>query len=238
MKYSTLLGGNDTEHATGIALDPNDAGSITVVGWTFSGNFPVTPGVLQPTHFAPIDTTMAFITRLQFPVAGGGSISWSTYFGAPGNQQADDVAVDNTGAVIVVGATGTLNPPTTERAYDRTPNQSDGFVARISSNGTQLLYSSLLGGSSFEGRLNVAYAGGNTVIVSGQTKSTDFPTTVGAFDRVYGTNGTPSAFNVYDVFVAKMTLEPLENGDTTATPPALISPTDGAAIQGSGICKF
>ena len=50
LKYSTLLGGNDTEHATGIALDPNNEGSITVCGWTFSGNFPVTAGALQTTH--------------------------------------------------------------------------------------------------------------------------------------------------------------------------------------------
>ena len=238
LKYSTLLGGGDTEHATGIALDPNNEGSVTVTGWTFSGNFPVTPGVIQRTHFAPIDTTMAFVTRLQFPAGGGGSLSWSTYFGAPGNQQADDVAVDSTGAAIIVGASGTLNPPTTERAYDRTPNQSDAFVARISSNGTQLLYSTLLGGSSFEGRLQVAYAGGSTVIVAGQTKSPDFPTTVGAFDRVYGDDGTPSEFNVYDVFVARMTLEPLETGDTTAAPPALVSPVDGATFRAPVVVNF
>lgn len=238
LKYSTLLGGSDTEHATGIALDPNNEGSVTVTGWTFSGNFPVTPGVIQATHFAPIDTTMAFVTRLQFSAAGGGSLSWSTYFGAPGNQQADDVTVDSTGAAIIVGASGTLNPPTTERAYDRTPNQSDAFISRISSNGTQLLYSTLLGGSSFEGQLRVAYAGGSTVIVAGQTKSTDFPTTVGAFDRIYGANGAASAFNVYDVFVAKMTLEPLETGDTTAASPALVSPADGARFNAPVLVNF
>ena len=238
LKYSTLLGGNDTEHATGIALDPNNEGSITITGWTFSGNFPVTPGALQTTHFAPLDTTMAFVTRLVFPAAGGGSLAWSTFFGAPGNQQADDVVVDSTGAAIIVGASGTLNPPTTERAYDRTPNQSDGFVARISPTGSQLLYSTLLGGGSFEGRLRVAYAGGSTVIVAGQTKSTDFPTTVGAFDRVYGADGTPSAFNVYDVFVAKMTLEPFETGDTTAAPPALVSPAEGAGFRAPVVVNF
>ena len=231
LKYSTLLGGNDTEQVLGMALDPNNQNQVTIAGWTFSGNFPTTPGALLTTHFAPIDTTMAFVTRLQFPAAGGGSLLWSTFYGAPGNQQADDVVVDNTGAAIVVGANGTLNPPTTERAYDRTPNQSDGFICRISSTGSQLLYSSLLGGSSFENHLNVAYVGGTTVIVAGQTKSTDFPTTPGAIDRVYGTNGSPSAFNVYDIFVAKMTLEPFENGDVTATPPALVSPADGAAFR-------
>ncbi len=238
LKYSTLLGGNDTEQAMGIALDPNNQSQVTIVGWTFSGNFPTTPGALQTTHFAPINTTMAFVTRLQFPAAGGGSILWSTFYGAPGNQQADDVVVDNTGAAIVVGANGTLNPPTTERAYDRTPNQSDGFVCRINSTGSQLLYSTLLGGSSFENHMSVAYVGGNTVIVAGQTKSTDFPTTVGAFDRVYGANGSPSAFNVYDAFVAKMTLQPFENGDTTATPPALISPADGASFRAPVFVDF
>lgn len=230
LKYSTLLGGNDTEHVTGIALDPNNEGQVTIAGWTFSGNYPTTAGVFGRTHFAPLDTTMAFVTRLGFPATGGASVLWSTYYGAPGNQQADDVTVDNTGAAIIVGANGTRNPPTTERAYDRTPNSSDAFVCRISANGSQILYSTLLGGSSFEGRLKVVYAGGNAVIVAGETKSPDFPTTVGAYDRVYGINGSPSDFNVYDVFVTKMTLEPLETGDTTAAPPTLLGPNNGATF--------
>ncbi|HVG18607.1 MAG TPA: hypothetical protein VNI02_06105, partial [Blastocatellia bacterium] len=238
LKYSTLLGGNDTEQATAIAMDPNNESSVTIVGWTYSGNFPVTPGVLGPTHFAPIDTTMAFVTRLQFPAAGGGSISWSTYYGAPGNQQADDVAVDSTGAAIVAGANGTLNPLTTERAYDRTPASSDAFVCRISPDGSQLLYSTLLGGSSFEGRLKVAYAGGNAVIVAGQTKSPDFPTTIGAYDRIYGATGSPSNFGVYDVFVAKITLEQLQTDDTTASPPTLVSPASGATFTTPASVNF
>jgi hypothetical protein len=238
LKYSTLIGGNDTEQATAIALDPNNQGSVTVVGWTYSGNYPTTPGVIGTTHFSPLDTTMAFVTRLQFPAASGGSISWSTFYGAPGNQQADDVAIDSTGAAIVVGASGTLNPPTTERAYDRTPASSDAFLCRISPTGSQLLYSTLLGGSSFEGRSCVVYAGGNAVIVAGQTKSPDFPTTPGAYDRVFGVTGNPSDFGVYDVFVARMSLEPLQTDDTTASPPTLASPASGATFTTPAFVNF
>jgi hypothetical protein len=238
LKYSTLLGGNDTEQATAIALDPNNEGSVTIAGWTYSGNYPITPGALGTTHFAPIDTTMAFVTRLQFQATGGGSISWSTYYGAPGNQQADDVAVDDTGAAIVVGANGARNPLTTERSYDRTPASSDGFICKIGPNGDQLLYATLLGGSSNEGHLRVAYAGGNTVIVAGETRSTDFPVTPGAYDVIYGTDGSPSSISIYDVFIARMTLEPIQTGDTTASPPTLLGPANGSTFTTPATVNF
>ncbi len=230
LKYSTLIGGNDSEEATAIALDPNNPESITITGWSFSGNYPVTPGVIGPVHFNPFDTSMAIVTRLNLPAAGGGSLAWSTFFGAPGNQQADDLVIDSSGAVIIAGATGTLNPPTTERAYDRTPARSDGFVARISPDGTQLLYSTLIGGAELESRLNVALAGGNSVIVAGDTNSTDFPVTPGAYDPLYGATGAPTSFTIQDLFIARLSLEAIETGDTSATPPELLSPATGSSF--------
>ncbi|HXG67715.1 MAG TPA: hypothetical protein VNO70_21615, partial [Blastocatellia bacterium] len=238
LEYSTLLGGNDTDQATALALDPVKPELVTVVGWTYSGNFPVTPGALLPTHFAPTDTTLMFVTRFQFPATGGGSLVWSTYHGAPGNQQAEDVVVDDTGAAIVVGANSTRNPPTTERAFDRTPATSDGIISRISADGSQLLYSTLLGGTSFEGTMRVAYVGGATVVVAGRTRSTDFPVTPGALDTVYGADGRPSDFTVYDVFVSRMTLEPLATADMTAAPPSLVNPADGAAFTAPVFVTF
>jgi hypothetical protein len=238
LKYSTLLGGNDTEQATAIALDPNNEDSATIAGWTYSGNYPTTPGALLTTHFAPLDTTMAFVTRMQFPAAGGGSILWSTYYGAPGNQQADDVAIDSAGAAIVVGASGARNPLTTERSYDRTPASSDGFICKIGPNGDQLLYATLLGGSSNDGKMRVAYAGGNTVVVAGNTRSTDFPVTPGAYDRIYGTDGSPSDITIYDVVVARVTLEPALTGDTTASPPTLLGPATGSTFTTPATVNF
>ncbi|MEJ7615399.1 MAG: hypothetical protein WKF30_00160 [Pyrinomonadaceae bacterium] len=94
LKYSTLLGGNDTDEATALAVNPNNPESFVIVGKTFSGDFPTTPGVIERTHSAPGEVTNMFVTRFQFPIAGGGSLVWSSYFNGPGPSfsRAEDVA--------------------------------------------------------------------------------------------------------------------------------------------------
>ncbi|HYG82923.1 MAG TPA: hypothetical protein VD861_21175, partial [Pyrinomonadaceae bacterium] len=238
LQYSTFLGGNDTDEAWAVALDPNDHTSVAVIGETFSGNFPVTASAFGKTHFMPGDATMVTVSRFRFPAAGGGSLAWSTYYGGPGFQSADDGFVDETGAVVVVGSNSTSSPPTTERAFDRTPEVSDGFVARVSADGTQLLYSTLLGGSSFEGNLRAVGLGNNAVAVAGQTKSIDFPVTPGAYDTIYSTSGSPSEFNVYDTFIARLTLAPVETGDVTAAAPSLVAPAASATFTAPAVVNF
>jgi hypothetical protein len=241
LKYSTFLGGAQYKEAvTGVALDPNDSTSVTVAGWTYSGDFPTTAGALQRTHFAPIETSMVFVSRFRFPAAGSGSLVWSTLYGAPGNQGADDVTVDSAGRPVVVGATAANNPPTTERSFDRIPGigagfgDADGFVARLSADGTQNEYMTLLGGGDVDEIVqNVVYAEGNSVVVAGLTNAPDFPVTPGAYDTVYAADGFPSdrsapGSTADDAFVARLTLE-AGFGDVTAPPaPTLKGPATGS----------
>ncbi|HEV8687592.1 MAG TPA: hypothetical protein VGQ84_09965 [Gaiellaceae bacterium] len=240
LKYSTFLGGAQyVEAGDGIAVDPANPSLVTVSGFTRSGDFPTTLGVLLRTHFAPVDTTMGFVARFSFPTAGGGSLQWSTFYGAPGNQTADDVVVDSTGAAIIVGGTAANNPPTTERAYDRIPGErglgkADAYVARISADGSRVLYSTLLGGSNGDWAGNVVSAGGTSVVIAGLTNATDFPVTAGALDTVYAADGKPSDRSApgtlaEDVFVARLTLEAPAAADTTPPPaPELRGPADGS----------
>ncbi len=241
LRYSTYLGGAQwIESANGVAVDPNDPELVTVVGFTRSGDFPTTAGALQRTHPVPVDGSVAFVTRFRFPAAGVGSLLWSTLFGAPGNQHANDVVVDSTSAAIIVGGTAVNNPLTTERAFDRVPNKtvgfgtSDAFVARISSDGSQLLYSTLLGGFAGESGQDIVYAGGTSVVVAGLTNSPDFPVTVGAFDPVYAADGRQSGGSTPgtladDAYISRLTLEAPAAGDTTPPPaPELRWPPEGA----------
>src|SRR5262249_34910896 len=83
LRHSTFLGGiQSIEAGDGIAVDPTDPTSVTVSGFTRSGDFPTTVGALQRTHFAPIDTRMGFVTRFRFPPAAPGALVWSTLYGA------------------------------------------------------------------------------------------------------------------------------------------------------------
>jgi hypothetical protein len=248
LKYSTLLGGNQyTEAGDGIAFDPNAPTSVTVSGFTRSGDFPTTVGALQRTHFAPVDTTMGFVTRFTFPAGGPGAIVWSTLYGGPGNQTADDVTVDSSGNAIIVGGTAANNPPTTDGSYDRIPGKpygegpfnglADAYVARISADGSRLLYSTLIGGGDADDfATRIGYLGGTSVVISGGTRSPDFPVTAGAADRVYAADGLPSGgatlgTNAFDGFVAKLTLAAPAGGDTTPPPaPTLAGPADGSTF--------
>jgi hypothetical protein len=237
LRYATFLGGAQyKEGGTGVAVDPNDATSVTVGGWTYSGDFPTTEGALLRTHFGPVDTSMAFVSRFRFPTTGPGSLEWSTLYGAPGNQAANDVVIDAAGRPIIAGGTAANNPPTTERAWDRIPGTGahrgnpDGFVARLSADGRVNDYMTLLGGGERDDTAqNIAYVGGSSVLVSGLTDSPDFPVTPGAYDTVYGTDGRPSGSSAPgtvadDGFVARLHLEP-PTGDTSPPPaPALKGP--------------
>jgi hypothetical protein len=238
LRYATFLGGHQfTEAVTGIALDPNDPSSVTVAGWTRSGDFPTTAGAWLRTHFAPVDGTMTFVSRFRFPAGAASSLQWSTFHGAPGGENADDVAVDSQGRPIFVGATGATNPTTTERAFDRVPDGADGYVARLSADGTRNEYMTLLGGShSDEIGQHVAYVGGNSVVVGGLTNSTDFPVTPGAYDTVYGHDGLPSGGSAPgtttdDAFLARVTLEEQPTADHTPPPaPQLKGPAVGTQM--------
>src|SRR5262249_24653463 len=146
---------------------------------------------------------------------------------------ATDVAVDSAGNAVVVGQAA-ADFPTTARSFDRMlsggQQGEDVFVSRISADGSQLLYSTLLGGGSLEPQPRVVPNGPNCVVVAGWTLSPDFPTTPGAFQTLFGGTGTSDFFSTYDGFVSQMTLLPNATTDTTAAAPTLLGPADGATF--------
>jgi hypothetical protein len=147
-----------------------------------------------------------------------------------GGQLVNSVAVDAGGDVIVTGSdSGGL--PTTERSFKRLP-ASGVFVSRFSRDGRQLLYSTFLERTSglFSDVPRVVSVGPHAVFVAGQTLLPTFPTTPGAFDTLFGNDGTSDGFDSFDDFVAKLTLDPNPSGDTSAAAPTLVSPANGATL--------
>ena len=108
------------------------------------------------------------------------------------------IAVDGAGSVYVTGYTDTTNFPVTPGAFDTSYNGGayDGFVAKLNPAGSALVYATFLGGSAVNyGWFIVVDETGNSY-VTGQTTSTNFPTTLGAFDTSYNGGG--------DAYVAKL----------------------------------
>jgi hypothetical protein len=177
--YSTYLGGSGQDSGMGIAVDR--FGSAYVVGMTKSTDFPTTPGAFQTTNHGGFHDT--FVTKLS---ASGSSLVYSTYLGGSGDDQAWAMTVDSSGRVYVTGQTTSTDYPLAN-AYQSTMMASgEAFVTRLNASGTGLDYSTYLGGSGGAWGRGIAVDSNSQAYVGGQTQSTDFPTTAGAFEQTWG----------------------------------------------------
>src|SRR5437588_5285104 len=186
--YSTYLGGSGLDQARGVALD--SSGNIYIAGQTFSTNFP-TLNALQTANDGLQDAFVALFTN-------SGSLLYSTYLGGEGYDQANAIAVDSLGRAYVTGYTTSAdfpvhNAPAVGAACASCANNTnDAFVAAIGANGTGFVYSTYLGGSGDDQGMGIAVDAVGNAYVTGSTFSTDFPTTVGAYQR--SLLGSSSAF--------------------------------------------
>ncbi len=119
-------------------------------------------------------------------------VQYTTFLGGNSAETGGDIAVDAAGNAYVAGTTQSPSFPTTPGAFDRTgaaQNFADVFVTKLNPAGTALVYSTFVGGSDMEFGHGMALGGSGSVYVTGQTKSSNFPTTGGAFDRTLNIPG-------------------------------------------------
>lgn len=185
--YSTFLGGREGERAGRIGADPT--GAVVVAGATYSDDFPVTPGALQPRLADnPRFVGDAFVTKL---APGGATAVYSTYLGGDDSEPGASAALDAGGSAYVVGGTMSHDFPTTSRAFQRVKASrrggDDAFVVKLDPDGG-LVYSTFLGGSASDSAVAVVAGPGGSAYVVGSTQSGDFPTTPGALKRRVGPN--------------------------------------------------
>jgi hypothetical protein len=193
VSYSTYLGGGGSENGNAIAVD--GGGNAYVTGSTDSPpgtNFPATAGAFQT---ALGGSTDAFVTKLN---STGTSVSYSTYLGGTGADVANALAIDTTtGNAYVTGSTVSTNFPKTLGVFQTILNGAgDAFVTKLNSAGTALIYSTYLGGSGSDLANGLAIDSSANAFVTGNTFSTDFPTTADAFQ----TSSSPFG----DAFVTKL----------------------------------
>ena len=113
---------------------------------------------------------------------------YATYLGGDVDDYGQSIAVDRLGNAYVVGTTGSFNFPNTAGAYQEDlAGNVDAFVVKLSADGTNLLYSTYLGGTDGDqgNGIDVNRMTG-VAFVTGVTVSTGFPTTTGAAQTVHG----------------------------------------------------
>lgn len=185
--WATYLGGNKDDLPFGIVLGA--AGDPLVVGQTWSVNFPITPGALQPVKNASSD---AFVTRIDdlgsFPV-------FSTYLGGSGHDWALDAVEAPSGNIVLVGYTESTDMPSTPGAFDQTANGAkDGFLIELGLDGASLHLATYIGGRGDERLYEVQVGAGITI--AGETASDGLPGTSGSWQPAIG------GYN--DLFVARL----------------------------------
>jgi hypothetical protein len=135
-------------------------------------------------------------------------IEYSTFLGGSSNEQIGGIKVDAAGNAYIVGTTQSPDFPTTAGAFRRTgatSNFSDVFVTKLNASGTALVYSTFIGGTNFDFGRAIAIDAAGSAYITGQTKSSGFPTTGGAFDRTFNVDSCPRCgIDQYDAFVTKL----------------------------------
>src|SRR6267143_1638547 len=164
--YSTYLGGSLYDHAVGIQID--DLGSAYIAGITLSTDFPV-KNASQPFPGGGYD---GFVTKLS---PSGSEWVFSTYLGGRGFDQVAALAIDHDNHVYVVGQTSSSNFPRSNAYQSSLSGPSDAFVTKLNATGTDVVFSTFLGGSGFDGATGLALDHRDRVYVTGTTNSMDFP---------------------------------------------------------------
>ncbi|WP_217697922.1 Ig-like domain-containing protein, partial [Sinomonas mesophila] len=245
--YSTYLGGTSTENGTGIAV--NSAGNAYVSGFTNSVNFPTTLGAFDTSLGGSSD---AFVTKLN---VAGTALVYSTYLGGSGPDNpticsagptgCNGIAVDALGNAYVTGQT-LFGFPTTPGAFATSPiGGFDAFVAKLNPAGagaSDLVYSTYLGGSAGDSTSAIALDAAGNAYVTGQTTSSNFPTSLGAFDATFagpddafvtklipaGTGASDLAYSTYLGGTGGAVFGPLEAGFAIA-----VDATGSAYVTGA-----
>lgn len=122
-------------------------------------------------------------------------LTWATFLGGSSGDWTERVRVLDSGKLLVVGASESLDFPVTPGVFDSTlggPTASDATVTVLSANGDAVVFSTYLGGLLNEQAYACDVAGDGSIAIGGFTESSDFPTTEAAFDRTM--NGSNDAF--------------------------------------------
>jgi Beta-propeller repeat len=181
LAYSTYLGGSGSDEGYGIAID--STGYAYVTGYTDSPTFPGASSALS-------GTSDAFVAEIN---PAGTGLLYSTYLGGTGDDQGNAIAVDSDGNAYVTGYTTSGDFP--EANFSNIQSSFSGnqaaFAAKLSADGSTVLYATYLGGSFVDAGKGIAVDSSGNAYVTGFTQSFVFPT-ANAFQT--SLNGFQNAF--------------------------------------------
>jgi hypothetical protein len=224
--------------AGGIAVD--SSGDAYVTSATSQTNFPTTPGAYQTSSnisaanknpYTVTSESDVFVTKLN---ASGSALVYSTYIGNGGSKRTGwttnggaSIAVDANGDAHVTGWTNSTSFPTVNALQTRNGGGYDAFVTVLNPTGSGLLFSSYFGGGGTDYGYGIALDSAGNAYVGGQTNSSNFPTTAGAYQRTPGSGFALKIDPPADVSEASIPIS-INGKDEAVLGPYLMGPEIGS----------
>ncbi len=195
--FSTYLGGSGSE----IGWEIKKNGGVYVAGSTSSSNFP-TASAYDASYNG--GTKDCFVTQLS---SNGSSLTYSTYVGGSGQDEAIALDVSSSGVAYFTGLTSSSNYPTVAASDSTLDGTYDAPVTAVAADGASLIYSTLVGGSSHDYCYELALTSRNQPVICGRTESSDLPVSNpvdnsygGSIDAFVARIGTQLSYNYYITF--------------------------------------
>ncbi|MFW9965128.1 MAG: SBBP repeat-containing protein [Candidatus Sifarchaeia archaeon] len=186
-RYCSFLGGDGMDF--GVQMEVDSDGAVYIAGTTNSSNL-ASAGAYCETINGSNDV---FVMKFKPSIDGQeNELIYSTYVGGSHNDEANSIVIDSEGNAYVTGFTFSDNFPHTN-GIDTTLNGSfDAFVCKLNPDGTQLVFSTYLGGKNGDSGVDITLGVNDEVLVTGQTWSPDFYCSEFAYDTTL--NGSDDAF--------------------------------------------
>ncbi|HZI32154.1 MAG TPA: SBBP repeat-containing protein, partial [Candidatus Binatia bacterium] len=181
-----------------MAVDSKDNAYVT--GFTYSSDFPTT-NALHDHLLCPYNYYLngnAFVSEI---ASNGTSLVFSTYYGGTNFEEGRGIAVDGSNNIYVTGYTISTNFETTNAIQSTYGGSQDAFAFKLGPGGTNIIYSTYLGGNKLDGGYGVGVDADGNACVVGLTFSANYPTT-NALQTTINGNGSTS---VSDAFITKLT---------------------------------
>jgi hypothetical protein len=188
--YSTFIGGLGEDCAYALALDPFE--NVYLTGYTDAGSYPVTSGAYDNSFNGGLDVIVSKLNNV------GTILMNSTFFGGSSSDYGYGIGITKQDEPVVTGYIASSGVQMSSNAYDNSYNGGtyDGFVLRLNSSFSSMVYGSYIGGGGLDGGQSVITDNFGYAYLCGFASST-FPVTAGAYDITY--NG-----GNYDGFLLKI----------------------------------
>ncbi len=235
LDLSFCYGAGERDAGRGISVD--GTGNIYLSGFSRSDDFPTTAGAVQETQGSTGLLYDAFAAKFDALTLAP---QYATLIGGNDTEFTQESALGSDGSLYLVGVTGSPNFPTTAGAFQTSyagpvntilGNQFDAVVLRLSADGSNLLFSTFLGGNGEDNGWGLAVTNAGYVHIASSTESADFPTVAAVQAQKGETFGVPVATGTDTALTHAIAAERLFSGTGDDLDMYVVAANDGQNVM-------